>query len=179
MNASPAIDPEHHALYLTIEQHVSACVHARARRSGVNYLQTATIYQLRAQTPAPPTAPLPAEPWMHVHPCSRFVCSDYSCTCAALWCCTTFVRWKCVFFGGGGDSRNPQSSHRLADNLSDSSEDGAASEGIKPSWRNETSCCWSVSIGEDVCSRRVTLQLHSWLQRPALGARDLLVPPGP
>lgn len=53
MNASPVIDPEHHALYLTIEQHVSACVHARARRSGVNYLQTATIYQLRAQTPAP------------------------------------------------------------------------------------------------------------------------------
>lgn len=30
-----------------------ACVHARARRAGVNYLQTATIYQLGAPALAP------------------------------------------------------------------------------------------------------------------------------
>lgn len=153
---SPVIDPEHRALYLTIEKHVFVCVHARARRRGVNYLQTATIYQLRAQTPAPDssitsgalTARALAQPlcllrpFMHVR--NALVLRH-------------FGRAEMRF---SGDSINPRSSHRLADNLSDSSEGGVASEGIKPLWRSETSC-WSASIGGDVCSRRVTSQLHS------------------
>lgn len=120
---------------------------------GVNYLQTATIYHLRAQTPAPDSSitsgALNARALMQPLCLLRLFTHVRSALVLRHFC-----QMKMRFLRCWGCSVNPRSSHRLADNLSDSGEDGTARERIKPSWPNQTSC-WSVSIGEDVRSRRL------------------------